>query len=91
MASLRSRIKGKVVITDTPGRSVADEEAAGADVVLYYGLSLYAGYQAVKSALDDFKRTRERRCGRLRTGIAEFERVHRLSRIQREGEKYGLA
>ena len=49
LAELRSHIKGKIMITDTPGRSVADEEAAGADVVLYYGLSLYAGYHGVKT------------------------------------------
>jgi 2-methylisocitrate lyase-like PEP mutase family enzyme len=55
LAGLRSRIKGKVVITDRAGRSVADEELAGANVVLYYGFSLYAAYQGVKTALDTFK------------------------------------
>src|ERR1035441_10127709 len=55
LAGLRSRIKGKIMITDTPGRSVADAEDPGADVVLYYGFSLYAAYHGVKTALDAFR------------------------------------
>jgi len=59
LAAIRSRIEGKVLVTDKPGTSVADEEAAGASVVLYYGFTLYAAYGAVRSALDRFSRTRD--------------------------------
>src|SRR4051794_27965597 len=37
LRSIRGRVKGNVLITDTPGSSAADEQAAGADVVLHYG------------------------------------------------------
>ena len=58
LAPVRSRIKGKIVLVDTPGCSVADEEKAGADVVLYYGFTLYAAYSSVKRALAEFAATR---------------------------------
>lgn len=88
LAPLRSQIKGKIMITDTPGRSVADEEAAGADVVLYYGFSLYAAYHGVKTALDAFKRTRNADdIPQVRGRHRGFRKLYRLSGIQRAGEK----
>jgi short-subunit dehydrogenase len=44
LGPVRSRIKGKVMVTNFRGVSVAEEEAAGADVVLYYGFCLYAAF-----------------------------------------------
>jgi methylisocitrate lyase len=89
---LRSRIKGKIMITDTPGRSVADEEAAGADVVLYYGFSLYAAYHGVKTALDAFTRTRNADdIPQVRGGIAEFENFIGYPDFNARAKKYGLA
>jgi methylisocitrate lyase len=58
LATVRQRIRGKIVLVDTPGCSIADEEKAGADVVLYYGFTLYAAYDSVKRALANFARTR---------------------------------
>jgi methylisocitrate lyase len=58
LTPVRSRINGKIVLVDTPGSSVADEEKAGADVVLYYGFTLYAAYSSVKRALAEFAATR---------------------------------
>jgi methylisocitrate lyase len=58
LATIRSRIKGRIVLVDTPGCSVTDEKRAGADVVLYYGFTLYAAYDSVKRALDAFATTR---------------------------------
>ena len=92
LAGLRSRIKGKIMITDTPGRSVADEEAAGADVVLYYGFSLYAAYHGVKTALDAFTRTRNADdIPQVRGGIAEFENFIGYPDFNARAKKYGLA
>ena len=89
---MRSRIKGKIMITDTPGRSVADEEAAGADVVLYYGFSLYAAYRGVKTALDEFKRTRDADASAGPThAIAEFEDFIGYPEFSARAKKYGLA
>jgi methylisocitrate lyase len=91
LKGLRSRIQGKLVTTDTPGRSVADEEAAGVDVVLYYGLSLYAAYAGVTAALDAFKRTRDADAAHLRDGIAAFEGFMGYSEFAARAKKYGLA
>ena len=92
LAPLRSRIKGKLVTTDMPGRSVADEEAAGIDVVLYYGLSLYAAYHGVKAALDAFKQTRDADAlPQLRQGIAQFEDFIGYPEFSAQAKKYGLA
>jgi methylisocitrate lyase len=92
LASLRSRIKGKVVTTDTPGRSMADEEAAGVDVVIYYAFSLYAAYHGVKTALAAFKQTRDADAvADRRAGIAEFESFIGYSEFSARAKKYGLA
>jgi methylisocitrate lyase len=42
LKSARHRIKGKLVITDTPGFSREEEARTGVDIVLYYGVTLYA-------------------------------------------------
>src|SRR4051812_40573956 len=44
LGQVRSRIKGKVLVTDTPGYSIEDEEKAGANIVLYYGFTVLAAY-----------------------------------------------
>jgi 2-methylisocitrate lyase-like PEP mutase family enzyme len=92
LAGLRSRIKGKIMITDTPGRSVATEEKAGADVVLYYGFSLYAAYHGVKAALDTFMRTRNAEdVVEVRGCITEFENFIGYQAFSDRAKKYGLA
>jgi methylisocitrate lyase len=60
LKEIRPRVKGKVMTVDTPYFSGADEESAGANVVLYYGFALYAAYNGVKQALEKFKETRDR-------------------------------
>lgn len=91
LEDLRLRIKGKVVTTDTPGRSIADEEAAGVDVVLYYGMSLYAAYAGVTAALDAFERTRDADAAHLRDRIGEFEDFIGYGEFSARAKKYGLA
>lgn len=91
LKDVRARIKGKVAITDTPGRSVADEEAAGADIVLYYGMSLYAAYFGVKAALDDFAHARNADAvADRRKDIAEFEKFIGYPDFSARAKKYGL-
>jgi 2-methylisocitrate lyase-like PEP mutase family enzyme len=58
MKELRSQIKGKVMTTHS-GRSAADEEMAGANVVLYYDFSLSVAYKAVKNALIRLRATKD--------------------------------
>ncbi len=75
LGGIRSRIEGKVMVVDTPGCSVADEERAGADVILYYGLTLYAAHAGVKRALARFKEEKDAtRLSDTLTDPEEFER-----------------
>ena len=57
LAAVRARIGGPVVITDQRGYTVADEAAAGADMVLYYGFTLYAAHQGVERALRELRKS----------------------------------
>jgi 2-methylisocitrate lyase-like PEP mutase family enzyme len=92
LGSVRSRIKGKVMITDTPNRSVADEERAGADIILYYGFTLYAAYHAVQTALETFKRTRDAgKVPHIRDHVEEFENFIGYPEFTKRAKKYGLA
>ncbi len=92
LREVRQRIKGKVMITDRPGRSVAEEESAGADVVLYYGFALYAAYHGVKTALEIFKKTRNAdQVPHVREEIAQFEEFIGYGAFPERARKYGLA
>jgi 2-methylisocitrate lyase-like PEP mutase family enzyme len=87
----RDRIKGKVMITDKPGRSVADEEQAGAAVVLYYGFTLYAAYTSVKAALTQFKKTGSAdEIPSVRGSIEEFEEFIGYPDFTRRANAFGL-
>jgi methylisocitrate lyase len=53
LAQVRRRIAKPVMIIDMPGRAL--EEHRGAAIVLYYAFSTLVQYQALSSALKDFK------------------------------------
>ena len=92
LAGVRSRIKGKVMITDMPGRTAAEEEEAGADVVLYYGFTLHAAYQGVKAALEAFARTRDADAvPHVRRHVEEFEDFIGYPAFAERARRYGLA
>lgn len=58
LVSVRKDIPGRVmVLGDLPRASLADLESAGADVVVYYALTLAAAVHGVGSALDALART----------------------------------
>lgn len=62
------------MIVDIPGASVADEERAGASVVLYYGLSALVAYSALDRALREFRAGRDaNRVSGYRERVKEFE------------------
>lgn len=70
----RSRIKGKVVVTDKRNVTTADEAEAGASIVLYYGFTLHIAYHAIESALEIFKKTGDaEQVPHLRDQVARFE------------------
>jgi methylisocitrate lyase len=92
LGKYRKQIKGKVVIVDSPGRSIAEEEQAGADLVLYYGFCLYAAYGAIKSALQTFKATGTAEgVPNLRQNIQEFEKFIGYPGFTERAKKYGIA
>jgi methylisocitrate lyase len=91
LAECRSRIKAKVVVTDKVGFSVEDEMQSGASVVLYYGLSLYASYHGVKTALDSFAHLRDAdKVPHLRDHIEEFETFMDYESFARRAKKFGV-
>ena len=59
LAEIRRRVPRPAMIVDIPGATLADEERAGASIVLYYGLSALVHYDALDRALATFKRTRD--------------------------------
>jgi methylisocitrate lyase len=59
LATIRARIPGKVVLVNTAGASVADEQAAGVDVAIYHGLCLQAAQHAIEQSLRTFTEQRD--------------------------------
>jgi methylisocitrate lyase len=92
LGEVRSRIKGKVLVTDTPGYSAKDEEQAGADIVLYYGFSLLAAYDGVKGALEAFRNSRNAdEVPGVRSRVEEFEAFIGYPEFTERAKRYGLA
>ncbi|MET4701719.1 2-methylisocitrate lyase-like PEP mutase family enzyme [Constrictibacter sp. MBR-5] len=92
LKAVRSQIPGRVVVTDKRGFSVADEKAAGANLVLYYGFTLFAAYQAVEAALAAFRQTADADEGpRVRDQAPAFEKFIGYDAFVARARKYGLA
>lgn len=92
LGEVRSRIKGKVLVTDTAGYSIEDEEKAGADIVLYYGFTLLAAYDGVRNALAAFRDARSaEKVPSVRKNVAEFENFIGYPKFTDRAKRYGLA
>lgn len=59
LAEIRRRIKKPLMIVDLPQGTLADEARAGAAIVLYYGLATLVQFDALQTALETFRRTRD--------------------------------
>jgi len=59
LAEIRRRTGRPLMIVDLPGGTLADEEKAGAAIVLYYGLSTLVQFDALRTALETFRRARD--------------------------------
>lgn len=59
LAEIRRRVDRPLMIVDLPQGTVEDEERAGAAIVLYYGLSTMVQFDALNTALETFRRTRD--------------------------------
>lgn len=88
---VRDRIPGKVVVTDKPGCTTEEERRAGADLVLYYGFTLYAAYRAVERALADFHASGDADATGVREAASDFEQFIGYDAFVARARKYGLA
>jgi methylisocitrate lyase len=88
LATVKDRIPYPLCSTDTPGATVAREEAAGVKLVLYYALTLYAAYRAVRDAVAAFKASGD--AGAFREDEAEFDRFIGFPRIEALAAKHRL-
>jgi len=55
LAPVRDWIAAKVVLVNTPPETIAQEHVAGADLVIYHSLCLYAATKGVTTALAQFR------------------------------------
>ena len=91
LASLSRRLPHPICAVNSPGSSVAQEEAAGIKLVLYYSLLLYAAHRAVGEVLAAFHAGRDRGAveGRL-TAEAAFDEFIGFPRVQALAARHGL-
>ena len=90
LAQVRSRLSRPVMVVDSPGYKLADEAAAGAAIVLYYGFSLLVQYQAVQQALATFRHTGDAGAIQgLRENVAQFEQFIGYAEFTGRTRKYG--
>ena len=74
LAEVRRRVAKPAMIVDMPGATLADEERAGASIVLYYGFSALVAFDALGRALKTFKDTRDANAvAGYRERVAAFE------------------
>jgi len=91
LATVNPRIPYPICAVDSPGSTVARDEAAGVKLVLYYSLLLYAAHRAVREVLAAFRAHGDRSAleGRL-TPEAEFDEFIGFARIQALAARHGL-
>jgi methylisocitrate lyase len=59
LAEIRQRVGKPLMIVDIPKGTLAEEERAGAAIVLYYGFAALVQFDALGRALETFRRTRD--------------------------------
>ena len=90
LAEIRRRVKKPLMIVDLPGGTLADEERAGASIVLYYGFSAMVQYDALERALETFRRTGDANAVTgYRERVAEFEEFMGYKQYAERARKYG--
>jgi methylisocitrate lyase len=89
---VRTRIDGKVVITNRQGASIRDEQAAGANMVLYYGQTLHAAFHAIQGMLLRLKETGDAKSvAHALANAEEFEHFIGYPEFVQKARRYGLA
>ncbi|QQS12966.1 MAG: isocitrate lyase/PEP mutase family protein [Rhodospirillales bacterium] len=90
LKAIRNRLTRPVMVVDSPGFTLADETAAGADIVLYYGFAALIHYDALTRALARFKSVGD--AGAVpgaRDRTAEFEESLGYAAFAGRARKYG--
>ncbi len=78
------------MIVDLPGATLADEERAGASIVLYYGFSALVQFDALDRALATFKRTQDANAvPGYRERVREFEELMGYKEYAERARRYG--
>jgi 2-methylisocitrate lyase-like PEP mutase family enzyme len=89
LAEVRRRVARPAMIVDMPGATLADEERAGASIVLYYGFSALVAFDALGRALETFKATRDANAvPGYRERVREFEEFMGYREFAEQARKY---
>lgn len=89
LGEVKRRVKRPLMIVDLPGGTLADEERAGAAIVLYYGLSALVQYDALETALEAFRRTRDANAvSGYRQRIADLEGMLGYAQYVERAKRY---
>ena len=90
LAEIRRRVAKPLMIVDLPGGTLADEERAGASIVLYYGFAALVQFDALGRALAAFKRTGDANTvPGYRERVAEFEDFIGYREYAERARRYG--
>jgi methylisocitrate lyase len=74
LAEIKRRVAKPLMIVDIPKGTLADEERAGACLVLYYGFATLVQFDALQTALEAFRRTGDANAvAGYRERVAELE------------------
>jgi methylisocitrate lyase len=80
-----------LVITNKPGATLADEGAAGAKAVIYYGVGLYAAYRGVKNAFEALRAGGDMaQLKDMAADFTEFEQFIGYPEFEERASRYGL-
>jgi 2-methylisocitrate lyase-like PEP mutase family enzyme len=91
LATVREHIAAKVILVNTPPETVAQESAAGANVVIYHSFCLYAASRGVTAALQKFRRSMD--LAHLSDQMDSAEEVEALldyTGFNARGARYGM-
>lgn len=90
LAEIKRRVQKPLMIVDLPGGTLADEERAGASIVLYYGLSALVQFDALGRALETFRRTGDANAVTgYRERVHEFEELMGYKEYAERARRYG--
>jgi 2-methylisocitrate lyase-like PEP mutase family enzyme len=90
LAEIKRRVQKPLMIVDRPGSTLADEQRAGASIVLYYGFSALVQFDTLGRALETFKRTQDANAvPGYRERVREFEELMGYKEYAERARRYG--